>query len=856
MKRLFTSAFVIVAMFVFTLPLHLQAQNAYYYPEGTQLNSQIPSPADFLGYEVGEWHTRHDRIVSYFQELARLSDKATFQIIGYTNERRPQVVLTITSPANHARLEEIRLNHLKLSKPNEAPSNFENMPSIILLGHNVHGNESSGAEAAILEAYYYVANEDPTVQSYLDEAVIMIDPSFNPDGRDRHANWANMHKGFPPVADPVDREHNEVWPGGRTNHYWFDLNRDWFPLAHVESQNRVAFFHKWRPNVLTDYHEMGTNSTYFFEPTKPFGSENPVVPRSNYDVLNVVLADYFAESLDEIGSLYFTKEQYDNSYVGYGSTYPDIHGGLGLVFEQASSRGHVQSSSTGDVTFAFTIRNQLRTALATVRGTVENKELFHKHMVDFFASAITEANASPIKGYVFGDKDDKGITSRFLKLLQDHQIEIYELERDYSANNKQFKQGEGYFVPTSQTQYRMVRSVFEDVTTFYDSIFYDASSWSMANSYNMPYAEVRGGSLAKSQPYVHTPPARTAVTKTNYAYLFEWKDYNAPMALRILQDYGVITQVATKPLKVKTMKDEEFDFGYGSISIPVQVQNMSPDQLHEIIQFASDEANVPVHSVAGGYSLQGVDLGSGSVVTLQKPRVLMVIGSGASATEAGEVWHLMDTKLGMPITKVDSDQVGRVSWENYNTLILVSGNYNFGEATTNRLKQWVRDGGNIIGVRSAVSWLSSNGFGTLERVDGPNAPMPDRIDYAESREYRGSQSVGGSMYATDLDISHPLAYGYTRRYLPVYRNHSNFIKPASNPFNTVAKYTDSPLLSGYISDANLEKVKGSASLLVSSYGRGKVISFVDNPNFRGTWFGTNKLFFNAIFFGSVINGNP
>jgi hypothetical protein len=833
-----------------------QAQNDYFFPTGTKLNPNIPSPEQFLGYPVGDWHTRHDRIVAYFQELARVSDRATFQVIGYTNEHRPQVVLTVTSATNHARLEEIRQNHLKLSVPGQAPSSFANMPSIILLGHNVHGNEPSGAEAAMLEAYYFVANEDPTVISYLNQAVIMIDPSFNPDGRDRHSNWVNMHKGFPPVADPIDREHNEVWPGGRTNHYWFDLNRDWFPLAHVESRNRVEFFHKWLPNVLTDYHEMGTNSTYFFEPTKPIGSENPVVPRANYEVLNVTLAKYYAEVLDEIGSLYFTKEQFDNSYVGYGSTYPDIHGGLGLVFEQASSRGHVQSSSTGDVTFAFTIRNQLRTALATVRGTVENRELFHKHMVDFYASAIREANASPIKGYVFGDADDKGKTRKFLQLLDKHQIEVYELERDINGSGHSFKSGEAFFVPTSQRQYRMVRSVFEDVKSFYDSIFYDASSWSMANSYNMPYHAVQGQSLPTSKRYVMGALPKREVKQTHYAYVFDWKDYHAPKALHLLQQHGLLAQVITEPISVRAMSGERVSLGYGAISVPVQVQTKNHEEIRAIMQKVSDETGIEVHSLSSGFSLEGIDLGSGSVVTLNPPKALMLIGPGANANEAGEIWYLLDSELGMPITKVDAGSIGRINWSNYNTLILVSGSYDFSEAEMNRLKQWVRDGNTIIGIKGSVTWLASNGFATIERINEPTVQLPARADYVTSSEYRGSQSIGGVMLAADLDITHPLGFGYTRRMIPVYRNHSTILKPSANPFNTVAKLTANPWLSGYLNKPNQERVKNSASIMVSGQGRGNVILFVDNPNFRGTWFGTNKLFFNALFFGQVINGNP
>ena len=465
------------------------SQNDYYFPEGENFDSNIPTPEAFLGYAIGDFHTRHDRMVSYMEKLAELSDKATFEIIGYTNEMRPQVVLTITSPQNHNNLEQIRQTHLALTK---AGNTQKSDHVIILLGYNVHGNEPSSTEAAMLTAYYFVANQSSETQNQLNESIILIDPSYNPDGRDRHSHWANMHRSDPLVADPSDAEHNESWPRGRTNHYWFDLNRDWLPLAQVESRNRIEFYHKWLPNVATDYHEMGTNATYFFEPTKPFGSENPLVPRDNYDKLNNILAKYYAKALDEIGSLYFTKEVFDNSYPGYGSTYPDIHGGVGLVFEQASSRGHLQNTRTQPLSFAFTIRNHLRTSIATVEATVDNKEVFNQHMQNFFNSAVAEANKrSSEKAFVYGDADDPSRTRAFTDLLLKHRIKTYTLKEDLQLNGKSYKADQAYVVPLAQEQYRMVSTMFDPVKTFHDSVFYDASSWTVAMAYNMPYSASR-----------------------------------------------------------------------------------------------------------------------------------------------------------------------------------------------------------------------------------------------------------------------------------------------------------------------------------------------------------------------------
>lgn len=831
----------------------VSGQNEYFFPSGYTFDPAIPSPEKFLGYPIGEWHTRHDRIVEYFKELERISPKAHLQVIGYTHEGRPQVVLTITSPQNYARLEDIRKEHLKLATPG-AQVNTAAMPVVITHGYNVHGNEPSSSEAAMLTAYFLLAAQGKDTERTLQEAVIHIDPNYNPDGRDRHSNWANMHKGFPPVADPMDREHNEVWPGGRTNHYWFDLNRDWLPLVHPESQNRVRFFHQWLPNVCTDYHEMGTNGTNFFEPTKPYGSENPVVPRANYDQLNPMFAKYFSQALDEIGSLYFTKEQFDNTYPGYGSTYPDIHGGLGLVFEQASSRGHAQQSSTRVVTFPFTIRNHVRTSIATVKAAIENREALLKHQQDFFRSALDEGKKSAIKAFVFGDSKDISRTRAFADLLLKHQVETYHLAGDVTIGKTRFEKGKAFIVPTDQTQYRIVRSLFEKVTQFHDSVFYDASTWTMALAYNMPHESLTAApskrERLKAEDLVSHP---NAVKEGAYAYLLDWNEYTAPKALYYLIFNRVFVKTAFKPFAVN-VNGVKKNFGYGTLLVSSADQNISQAELTKALNEASRLSGLEFQPVTSGMSLEGIDLGSANIRTVSTPRVAMLIGDGVAANEAGFVWHLADSKIGMPITKVNTSQFNQLRLTDYTTLIVVSGNYGaLGESGAGKIKAWMQQGGTLILVRSAVNWAIQNKLIDEQLKKDDDKKDSQRIDFSEAADFQGSRAIGGSIYMTDLDITHPLGFGYTSRSLPVWRNHSFFLEPSKNAFSTVAKCTANPRLSGYIHPTNLEKIKNSPSLMVSSVGQGRAILFVDDPNFRGYWYGTNKLFINALFFGSHIS---
>ncbi len=831
-------------------------QADYFFPEGEKFDRSIQSPAAFLGYETGRLHTRHDRLVAYFQYLASVSPKAELQIIGYTYEHRPQVVLTVSHPDNLSRLEDLRRQHLRFAKPDEPMPDPRTEPVVLLMGYGVHGNEASSAEAAMLTAWWLIASQSASVATYLKNAVIHIDPVYNPDGRDRHTHWANMHLASPPVADPLDREHNEVWPGGRTNHYWFDLNRDWLPLTHVESRNRVKFYHRWLPNVATDYHEMGTNATYFFEPTKPVGSENPLVPRRNYDLLNTLFAKYYQEALDNIGSLYYTRESYDNSYPGYGSTYPDMQGGLGLLFEQASSRGHLQHTTTEDLTFAFTIRNQLHTSMATIRAAVENRSRLLEYQRWFFQTALEEGRNSGVKGWIFDDWQDPTRMRAFLDLLRQHHIEAYRLGSDFTEGNKTWKEVRAFVVPAAQPQWRMAMSFFEPRTnaSIPDSVFYDASAWTLALAFDLDYHRLRqlpqlGRPLTEDDTARPVMPVREA----SYAWLIPWEDYATPRALYFLLRNGVHVKSAFASFRAQTRVGVR-DFGRGTLLISVADQGLDKTELHRLMNLAHEQHGARIYSVSSGRNLEGIDLGSRQFETLKLPRALMVVGEGVSAYEAGEVWHLLDQRVNMPLTKVDVNDLNRLNIHDYNTLILVSGRYNFSDSQMDELREWLSRGNTLITIRYATRWAIEKKLvdEKLREKPNPGDAAARRTDFGKARDLLGSKRIGGVVFMADADTTHPLAFGLKDRRLPVYRNHEIFVEASKNPFSTVVAYGEGPQIDGYVHPGNLPLVANSASLLVSPIGRGRAILFVDNPNFRGFWYGTNRLFFNALFLGPLV----
>lgn len=828
------------------------AHEDYYFP-GESFDPAIPSPSQFLGYKIGDWHTRYDLIVKYFEKLDEITELAELQTIGYTHERRPKIILTISSASNMGKLEQIRQNQIQLADPSKPKPDVNAMPSIVHLGYGVHGNEPSSAEAAMLTAYWLLASQSDLAKNLREKMVVHIDPTLNPDGRDRHALWANSNRGFPAVADPLDREHNEAWPGGRTNHYWFDLNRDWLPLVHPESQVKVDWYHQWYPNVTTDFHEMGVNSTYFFEPTKPYGSENPVVPRKNYDDINPRFAKYFAKYMDQIGALYWTKEVFDNSYPGYGSTYPDIHGGLGLVFETASSRGHIQSSQRGDITFAFTIRNHVVNSLATMEAALDNRVYMHDYLREFFQSAVSEGAKDAAKSYVFGDEFDPSRNRLFVKFLLDHKIKVYENSADVTLSGRSYKKGKSWIVPTNQTQYRMVRTMFEYEKEFADSVFYDASAWTMAAAYGMPFSaapSVKAGAEVTETPSTSfTFPEAKA-----YAYLIDWSDYYAPKMLFEMQREGIHVEAVHRPFSSQTQTGR-VEFAAGTLMIPMGFQKLSPEEVSSKVKELAAKNSQQVHVVQTGLNLSGIDLGSNSVSAIRQPKVLMMVGTGINAGEAGEIWNMLDQHFGIPMTKVNIDQFARVNLHAYTTLILPSGNYNsLSEGQLNHLKDWISRGGTVISMKNASIWLNQKGI-TKEAdvVFAEERKDPASLPFAVRNDFEGAKEVGGSIYLATLDLTHPIAYGYHSATLPVYRNTSIFFQPSQNKYLTPVRYTSDPHLGGYISKDNLEKLKLSAGVLISPVAQGRVVHFFDSPNFRGTWFGTNKLFLNAIFHGKDMN---
>lgn len=846
-----TVLFALSAFTLLSFPICAQLNDIGYLPKGQNYNPDIPLPTEVLGYPVGTWHVRHDQLVNYMKLLAQKSDRVSVIETGATHEQRPLLLLTITSASNHQNVDQIKAKHINnIATGNSAVSTD---PLILYMGYSVHGNEPSGSNASMLVAYHLAASNSPEVETLLNENIVLLDPSLNPDGLARFAQWANMHKGKNLVTDSMHREHEEHWPSGRTNHYWFDLNRDWLLLTHPESKARIKQFHAWRPHVLTDFHEMGTDSTYFFQPGVP-SRKNPLTPSQNV-TLTGALAKFHAKALDADKQLYFTEESYDDFYYGKGSTYPDAHGSLGILFEQASSRGHAQESINGVLTFPRSIQNQVTTSLSTFDGAMANKAPILAYQKQFYRDTQKLIKDDDISGYLVAQGKDASRFERMIDILQSHQIELQLVTKDKEVGGVSYKANKAIFIPLAQTQYRLIQSLFSERKRFADNTFYDVSNWNIGLAFNLPYSATKS-SVSRKLSLVEWQ-SRVAVEnnliKDEYAYVFEWHDHQAPALLQRLLEKGVQVRAAGADFKAQTTKGE-IDFSKGAIVIPAAIKQ--PEDLLSLVSNYAKQYNISVHTITSGLTSKGIDLGSRKFVKVDKPEVLMIGGVGTSSYEVGEIWHYLDTRLGVPATLLDLSDLKSRSLERYTHIIFASGRYsNVKESVVKKITDWVHKGGVLIGQKSAVSWFAENEWidNKLVSKDALKAAFPiNGLSYGDKSALAAKKLVAGAVYESKIDLSHPLFFGFERETLPLFKTNNMVLEVTENPFEDIAKYTDEPLMAGYSADEMQELIRNTTAIVATKRQKGVVIGFVDNVHFRGYWDGTNKLTANALYLSSLL----
>ena len=827
-----------------SLFLNAQVGLDYYLGDLSEYNKSIPTPHSVIGHEVGEFHISHDKLSHYVQEISRASNRVKLVNRGKSYENRTSWLMIITSESNHSRLEEIRKQHLELSNSKNKDIDVSNMPIVVYQGFSVHGDEPSGSNASLPLMYHLLASNSQETIELLENTIILLDPSFNPDGLQRFSQWANSNKNQSLTADPNDREYNQYWPRGRTNHYWFDLNRDMLPNQLVETNAKVKTFTEWLPNILTDHHEMGTNSSFFFQPGVP-ERKNPLISDLN-QALTREIGTYHEKALNSIGSLYYSEEDYDDFFFGKASTYPDANGSIGILFEQGSSRGHIQESVNGILTFPFTIRNQLTAAFSTLEAAKNMRVKLLNYMKDFYDDQI-ELNPKSSDNIVFGKLKDESTVYHLADLLNSHKIKFNKISEDVVLNGKKYTKDNSFIIPMNQPKRTLINAMFYTQTEFKDSLFYDVSAWTFPLAFNVNYSytdNLSKSSVSKlfgEEVTEIKKPVGNVDSKSEYAYLFEPHEYYAQAAVYHLIKEGIRVKTATRKFSIN---GKEFDFG--TYLIPVQNQSMSSEDIYNKLLEISNTYNINFESQATGIT-SGIDLGSDYFIIVNEPKIGLIVGDGVRSYDAGEIWHLLDTRYNIPITKLDVDDLRYIDLSKYSHIILPD--YNGSKLRSEQINEYINGGGNLIAYRNSVKWVSNN-LNELEFLT--NDLKASGVSFSDREKFYGAQQTGGAIFESNIDRSHPVNYGIESNTLPLFRNSNVYMSKSEQSFNNPITYSSNPLMSGYISEENISLLKNSVPFKVIRSGKGKILLMTDNTNFRAFWFGTNRILLNMLFHSNIM----
>ncbi len=820
-------------------------------------NAQLRSPDEFLGYKIGTRYTPHWKIVNYFQHIAA-NASATLKLeeYGQTNEGRPLLLAFISSADNISRLEPIRLNNLRLaniSNDKAAPVE-ENVPGIVWLSYNVHGNETSSSEAAMMTAWALVDPSNTRTKAWLKNTVVVIDPCINPDGRDRYVNWFNsiVGKNMNPLLSA--REHREPWPGGRTNHYNFDLNRDWAWQTQVESQQRMKLYNQWLPHVHVDFHEQGINNPYYFAPAaQPF---HEVITQWQRD-FQVTIGKNHAKYFDANGWLYFTKEVFDLFYPSYGDTYPVYNGAIGMTYEQGGgpAGGLGALTDEGDtLTLLDRATHHHTTGLSTIEVSSINASRLVKEFRKFFNDAVS-TGVGEYKTYVVKNSEaDKQRINALATLLDKNGIQ-YEFA---GGSTKGTIQGYNYFsgkdevftidasdlmVHSQQPKSAMVKVLFEPKSKLVDSNTYDITAWSLPYAYGLRTY----GSKTKLQSAAGTKPPTVSNNVTDaYGYVIRWQGLQSVKALTNLFKEGVKVRFSEAPFEINGQQ-----FNRGSLIIIKKGNEKFGSSLASIINQICNANNVKVNVITTGFVDKGFDFGSSKIHFMKAPRVALLTGEGVGSNAAGEVWNFFEQAIDYPVTLVNANDFGRINWREFDVMIMPSGNYRFltEKPSTDQLKDWISKGGRLVAFESAVAQLAKTDWAIKsKKADDSDKKDPyAALQVYEERERETLRSnIPGSIFKVQIDNTHPLAFGYPNFYYTLKQDDAlyEFIKDGG--WNVGVLKKDSQV-SGFVGSSVKDKLNDALVFGVQDMGGGKIIYLADNLLFRNFWENGKLMFCNAVF---------
>ncbi|MFO7768164.1 MAG: M14 family zinc carboxypeptidase [bacterium] len=857
------------------LPFQASAQERFEWFPGGTYDASIPTPESFLGYTIGDAFTWHHRIKAYLEAVDAASDRVTMRSYGRSVEGRELMLLTISLPENLERLGEVRRDMGRLADPRGAQQAeldriIQESPAIAWLSYNVHGNESVSSEAAMQAVYQLAAGSDAVTTKILEELVVIIDPLLNPDGRDRYVHSYQKRRGSEPNARREAWEHSEDWPGSRSNHYFFDLNRDWAWQTQLETRLRIAEYLEWNPVVHVDFHEMGSSSSYFFFPAdRPIHTSYPEVMEKWQEIYGRANASAF----DRFGWPYYTRQTFDLYYPSYGDSWPSMMGAIGMTYEQGGGGSAGLALEREDDT-VLTLRDRVHghftTSMATLRVTAEKRRERLADFLTFFRKAI-EKGEGPVKGYALVPDTDPYNADRLVRLLRAQGIEVQQAGSSFRSRvaggygihpapeRMDFPAGT-YFVPLGQPKGVAVEVLMEPKPALEDTSFYDLSAWSLPLAFSVEaYAlgETPGGLET-----VDAPPARTGSVeggRAGYAYAIPYHGTSALLAANDLLNMELRVNVSGEEFTT-----EGYEFPAGTFLVPIF---RNPETVHDRVARVVGERGVTAYALQSGLVAAGSDLGAGSYRYMRRPRIAVAGGEGLSSGAFGEVWHFLEERFPcFDYTNVSAERLGGLDLTGYDVLILPSDGSGrsyqryFGEQGLAALRTWLRGGGTLIGFDggaafatedvSGLTGVSSAGRSRGQRDEEAPSDQPAELARKsleqQAYERRISRTPGG-MWEVVLEPEHWMAFGMPERMAVLKRGTGGFALTERGV--NVAVFSRDPLLSGYAAEGAPEEVSRKAWLIVESVGRGQVVLFADDPLYRMFVEGMHQLVLNAVILG-------
>jgi hypothetical protein len=875
MQRFFILLCSLFPLLLIAQPVDL-VPDRFPFEAGLEYDENIQSPAEFLGYELGERFTEYHRSVEYFKYLAEQSERITLNQYGETYEQRPLINLVVSSADNQQRMEELRERHLRLMDADFAASDegkqvIENDPVFTSFSYNIHGNEASSTEAAMQIAYRLAAVNDTETQRVLRESVVLMFVCINPDGRDRYVYWINGASRNEPGINPRDFEHYAPWPNGRTNHYWFDLNRDWIWGVHPESRGHTGEYQRWMPQVHVDYHEQGYNANYF---TAPGATPRNLLLPDSYEAWSDTFGRANIKAFDAEGLMYFTRDRFDFFYPGYGSSYPSVMGAIGMLTEQGGiAAGRAVTTDDG---YVLTLRQRIfdhyTTSMATIRKSAAQRQALLNYSV---AAWNTEARKSPYENFVIRNEKG-GYLIDFLRMMQRQGVRIEQAAADFSqpasldyrtgeTKQAKFKKGD-YIISTQQARHLFIHSIMDRNMAIEDSVMYDMSTWSAPLAYNLEAYATTGATGVKTTVVeemewlgqVNTEALRG---RPAYAYVIDWQERWAPKALGELwaKDYRVRAAVAP-------FSDGQKEYSAGTL-IVLRGRNLEREaSLQADMQAIAASAQVTITALPTGRMREGADLASSRNRPVKQPRLAMLVEPPFDTYTAGQVYFLFDQETAFPIDRIRTSafeqtslpkfgqRYGYADINEYDVLILPGGRdlkKLFWQDQRSEISQWLQRGGTIIALEEAAEFFTTEGkFGKLEMVKSQTdtSEAAKYLTYADQEAYRGLRRIPGSALRTDIDTTHPLAFGVKPEVYGLKLN-TTALQPA-NLLESVGVYhrnAEEMLTAGYASQANLKQLAGKTFAGVQRFGDGQIVYLLDNPHYRMFWRGNSRMVQNAAF---------